>query len=186
MDRYTRTPEDLREEPGSGALPSIPRNIAVAAAVILIISGMLIGIVLPELTGSDGKEHNEDPAAEGLTILLSCSVDRIVSGDTVYDNVPVPVAFQIIMLEGDPVEDLPGLEGVISPMMEYIFGNGSGAQLKVIPGAGWETGTNPIEIDLGYREGDSDHEHTVEVPVGLGDQEITLYFELRVWEVEEI
>jgi hypothetical protein len=185
MDRYHQKPEDLRETPDLARLPSIPRNAAITAAVILALSGILVAVVLPELLTSDGKDERTDPAGEGLNIILSSSVEGITIDGTSYDNLPIPSAFHIVMLKGDPVEDIPKLEAAISPMMEYIFGNGSRADLKATPGAGWETGVNPIEMVYGEMEGDSDHEHSVEVPVGLGEQERTLFFELRLWEVED-
>ncbi len=186
MDRYRERPEDLRETSGPSKILSIPRNAAIAAAVILAVSGILVAMVLPELMAADSNDDRTDPAGEGLNILLSSSIDSMTIDGTDYDNLPLPSAFQVVMLKGDPVEDIPELEAVISPMMEYIFGNGSRAELKVTPGAGWEAGVNPVEMVFGEQKGDSDHEYSLEVPVGLGELERTLFFELKLWEAEDI
>jgi hypothetical protein len=171
--------EDLSERPLSNALPAIPRNIAVVIFLALSVSGILVGAFLPDLI--EGTEENEgsEPIGDMLDTIIASTLDDIGIGGTIYNNIPVPTAFQVLFTDGDPSVDHAAMDGPIEEMMEYLLDEGASFELTVSPGIGLD-GSDYI---LGSVDGAPDGSAIKEVPVGLDEEEGTVIFELRIWEL---
>ncbi|MGA1873371.1 MAG: hypothetical protein ACMUHY_06835 [Thermoplasmatota archaeon] len=178
VERYV---EDLSGKSAGRESYSIPRNVAIAIMVILSISGVMIAWILPELiegAAGDTKEDNE--ARDVLGVIVASSIPDLDIAGTAYSNVPVPTAFQILFLDGDPNDDYPSMDGMLTQMMDYLLEGSSGYVLNVIPGSGMEG--SDYSVGNGG-SGSPDGSAVREVPVGLGDDEGTVVFELKIWGV---
>lgn len=177
MDRRMGHVEDLSERAGSRRIPAIPRNIAIIIFTLLAVSGILVGAFLPGLI--EGSEDSEDTelAEEIMDTLIACSVNDIEIGGTTYTNIPVPTAFQVLFIEGDPSVDYTSMDVPMQEMMDYILGEGPDFELTITPGLGME-GSDYI---LGSGTGAPDGSAIREVPVGLEEDEGTVVFELKIW-----
>ena len=177
MDEKMGFVEDLSERSGSRSLPSIPRNIAIIIFLILAISGILVGAFLPGfIEGSEGPE-GFDTTSDAMDALIASSIPDVEIAGTTYNNIPLPTAFQVLFLEGDPSTDYASMDAPIGEMMDYLLGEGTEYKLTITPGSGME-GSDYI---LGSGVGDPDGTATREVPVGLDEDEGSVVFDLRIW-----
>ncbi|MGA1793882.1 MAG: hypothetical protein ACMUHM_08025 [Thermoplasmatota archaeon] len=180
MDKRDRFAEDLSERKSASSDISIPRGLAIGVFAILAVSGIIIGAVLPEMIeGSEEKARN-DTVGEYLDVVIASTISRLEIAGTTYSNIPIPTAFQILFTEGDPTEDYPSMDEVLTGILEYLLGEGSHYTIKVIPGTGMDGSDYVIDND---GSGPASGSSVKEVPVGLGDDEGTVVFELRVWGV---
>ncbi|MBN1389411.1 MAG: hypothetical protein JXA22_02095 [Candidatus Thermoplasmatota archaeon] len=179
MDRRESTLEVLSQSSGDRALPSIPGNVAIAVFVILSISGFLIGAILPELIADRSSEHEVgEVSREALYVLISSTIPAIEISGTSYSDIPVPTAFQVLFSGESSSEDNSAMDDELREMLEWILGKDMRYRLKVTPGSGI-TGPDYVigeEMDKG-----PDCSAVREVAVGLGEEQGSVVFDLRVW-----
>jgi hypothetical protein len=182
LDRQTGYIEDLSERSESRGLPGIPRNLAILIFALLAISGILIGAFLPGLIEGSEQTETQDPTSDIINTLISSYIDSIEIAGTSYRNIPVPTAFQVLFLEGDPSTDYAIMDSPINEMIEYLIEDGHGFELTVSAGAGMDQGISDYILKEGSMNGESGGSAAREVPVGLEEDEGTVVFELRIWE----
>jgi hypothetical protein len=174
-------PLDLRDEEPSGKGPGIPVRTAVVAAVILCVSGIFIGAVIPEIFNSEGSTEN-DPYSTPLSVLLSSTIDSLETDDKIYTDVTVPVAYYILLSEQS--SNMSGTDSIVSDLLSFILGDDTPHKLTVATGQGWSGDSEHVITDNG-RETTSPSSSTQSVVVDMNEgQEISIEFELNVWEAE--
>jgi hypothetical protein len=175
-------PLDLKGEVDRTTSYSISKNTALLASGMLIISGLLIGLLIPELT-TDEVSGKNDPYSNPLSILMSSTIDEVITDDATYTDVQIPVAYMIFFLEGSP--NMTGADGKLSEYLSFLLDDPMGFTLTISSGQGWESvmvhTVTLGDISLGGQR-TSDQEVIVDMN---GDSEITLNFKLEVWEGPE-
>jgi hypothetical protein len=172
--------EDLSEGSGTKMIPTIPRNIAIAVFAILTISGILVGAILPDLIEGSTDEEENDPAVHIMDTIVASSIPTIVIEETTYTNIPMPSLFQVLFRTGNTGNNSE-LDNIITEMMEFMVGDSASFKLTVHPGTGFGPGIT--EYVLGDGSGQPDGDLVREVPVGLGEDEGSVIFELMIWGV---
>lgn len=89
-----RTQDDLREEAQTGREFRLSLPVSLILAAMMIISGLAVGIILPE--DSQEKEPEPDIPDDILNIILSSTLDRIKLGPDTYVDIPVYRALTLI------------------------------------------------------------------------------------------
>lgn len=177
MDSRMDHVEDLSERPDTRKIPTIPRNVTIVIFTVLTLSGILVGAFLPELIEGSIENDEADPLGDIMDTFVASSISNIEISGTIYANIPVPTAYQVLLSEGDPTVDYTLMDAPIGEMMAYLLGEGMKFELTVSPGVGLD-GSNYV---LGSGSGNPDTSISREVPVGLDDDEGTIVFELRIW-----
>ncbi|MGA1820335.1 MAG: hypothetical protein ACMUHU_04925 [Thermoplasmatota archaeon] len=181
MDRHGMPAEDLSERRSESSAYNIPRGLAIGVFAILTVSGILIGALLPDLIdGTTEEKIKNDLVGEYLDVVIASTISDVEIAGTSYSDIPVPTAFQVLFADGDPSEDYPSMDEVLTAILDYLLGEGSHHTLKVIPGTGLD-GSDYVVGNEG--DGPAGGSSVKEVPVGLGDDEGSVVFELKVWGV---
>ncbi|MEA3559691.1 MAG: hypothetical protein U9R75_10595 [Candidatus Thermoplasmatota archaeon] len=141
-----KTPLDLREDNRKRTGWEIPTSAAVAAFIILVTAGIVIGGILPGTIETDRKTE-EGHLDSDLDVFLASTLDTVTTEKRTYKNVPVPAAFEIILLEGEI--DSKVLHPQIDRLLEFIFTNSSAISITVSPGSGWDISAASYEHHTG-------------------------------------
>ncbi len=175
-----RRPLDLRDEDEVRTRYTLPRRTAFAAAALLIISGIAIGTLLPELVESE-EAREGDPYSTPLSVLLTSTIDLVDINGTQYTDVQIPIAYFILMNE--KVLEMTEVDGKVSEYISFMLENGKEFQLTISTGQGWDAEISH-KISVGDISTSPSSTTEQEVVVDMQDGgEITLIFKLFIWEV---
>lgn len=183
MDRREDDAEVLSETSHRTNTSPIPRNVAIVVFSILSLSGFLVGALIPELMTNGSSDADETGEARNvLDVIIASTISNVEINGTDYTNIPVPTAFEVFFQEGGPWENNSAMDEPLQNMLEWLLAESEGYILRVSPGPGM-----PGSAYVTGMEGDGgpDLSSVREVPVGLDEDEGSVIFELRVWEVNE-
>lgn len=175
-----RRPLDLRDEKEREVIDKTPDRSLMYAGIILAVAGIVIAAVVPELLAEEEREPEKDLRTP-LSILLSCTIDEVSTGDSTFTDIALPQAYYAL-LENDNGNMTP-VEDVAREYLGFMLGADTPFELKISSGQGWDREVS-YSLTNGPADGTSEtYEQDVVVRVEAESQ-ITMIFKLSVWEVK--
>lgn len=176
-------PLDLSSEDERRSSFHLPMRTAILIAVFLSVAGIMIAAILPELL-KEGTNTENDPYSTPLSILLSSTVDQIEVNEKDYSDLSIPVAYYILLSETS--SNMSGTDSITSGYIDFLLGDDTPYIFTVSSGQGWDTERSHV-VSSSDNSDKSSTSTSQTVVVDLKDgQEITLNFQLKVWEVEDV
>jgi hypothetical protein len=173
---------DLRKDEDAGRSINLPLRPTLIAAISLAVAGILVAAVLPELLENDTKNEN-DPYSTPLSVILSSTVDSIEIEEKEYRDLTIPVAYYILLSEAS--SNMSGTDSITSSYIDFILGDDTPYTLTISTGQGWSTEKDHVISNLDVSNiPPKTTSQNVAVDMKEG-QEVTLDFELKVWEVKQ-
>lgn len=174
-----KKPLDLRSDEEESTPFEIPMNITIIITTILVLSGLFVGIVIPELTSEETK-GTMGGHSDILDAICISTVNELESADQFYNDVSIPDAYYITITEDS---NITGVDSIVNDYLIFMLGEEDGLELTISPGQGY-----PFEfqrkISVGETGGASSESTSTEVLVDIdaGGEEVRMEFTLRTWE----
>ncbi|MFO8050691.1 MAG: hypothetical protein R6V01_03220 [Thermoplasmatota archaeon] len=173
----TEGPDILSEEGSRKRRFEIPMSAAAASFAIMFAAALFIGGVLPGfLTGEEAAEEG-DIKDRKMDILLSSTLDTVHTDEGTYQNVPLPITFELLFSEGFDEEHIKVIDAQLFDLIEFVFNVPSSFGFHSRTGQGWGEGAGEYEKQWGNMTGEP-LTLTREVSVGA-DRTIFISLEIQ-------